>query len=401
MEGRYKLIFYLSLAVIFWAFAFPRVNPNSQNRGLIFAVIIAFILLAGLRLETGFDWKAYEQALTDAPLFAELLLSELPSSVKMMEPLFVLLISVIKECGGTIQVLYFTTALFNGIVFYVFVRHCRANIFLAFAIYFCWVYFPVQMGVVRQSIALSFMMLSLIHFDKSKYVSSLVLFLVGVFFQYSLLIFIPIFFTFIYRKILRYTNWILITLVVLYFFSTSPFDGLAIISQNIGFSFVAEKMQVYVELGAAPKSTGAAVYFLLNIFVFLYFKRTAKIASRLEKSLMLSILLMIAMQSAFWQFPLLWNRVQYFVVIAQSILLCRTWANVSAAHRTNQFLTVFVLSAAILIKFLNSDSAMTFVPYQSVLTDNKGDGQARTEEYYEIFEESIKTPKTSKSTVAD
>jgi hypothetical protein len=395
-----KLIFYLSFGLIFWIFALVSVGLNYQHKILVAAAIIAFVMLAGFRLETGYDWMAYEQALTDVPPFSDLSFADLfsgglPDTVRLMEPLFIVLLSMIKEYGGTIQTLYFIVALFNGLAFYAFVRHCRANVILAFAIYFCWLYLPVQMGVMRQSIALSFMMLSLIRFDKSKYVSALALFLLGTCFQYSLVIFIPTFFTGAYRKLMQLRLPIVLILMTFYFLGFSLFDMLGVIAEAFGPNFISEKIKIYLQIGTAPKSAGATVYFLLNVIAFLYLSKVVDATSRVEKSLVLVMLLMIATQAAFWQFPLLWNRVQYFVVIAQSILLFKAWKTVEPSHVPAQLLLVLLLSIAALLKPLLSESASPYLPYQSSLrsiyTNDPGDGRERTADFYYRFIQELPT----------
>ncbi|AMO96995.1 putative membrane protein [Collimonas fungivorans] len=387
------MIFYLSLAFVFWLFVLVTEYRKDLYPLLAGIVILAFVGLAGLRWETGYDWIAYEQAVAAAPTLLRLSFFHLPDALKPMEPLFVILLSTIKTFGGTIQTLYFIVALFNGITFYVFVRYCRANVIFSFAIYFCWVYLLVQMGIARQSIALSFIMLALIRFDKSTYFSTLVLFLIGVCFQYSSVMLAPIFLTFGYKKIIEFKIPILLGLAAFFFSGFGLFDALGKITEHIHFSFIAKKLQDYQSIGPAPKSLGATVYFLVNIFTFFYFSKIVDVNSRLEKSLMLSLLLMIIVEAVFWQFPLLWNRTQYFVVVAQGILLYKTWETIGPLHKTIQIAVVFALSIAALIKPLLNESARPYLPYQSsmrfIYTTDSGDGRKRLEDYNVMIDKKV------------
>ncbi|WP_156117441.1 EpsG family protein [Collimonas arenae] len=381
------------MALIFWAMALSGVSKTKENKMLALIAVAAFVALAGFRLETGYDWIAYESALNDAPSLFDFSITDLPASINQMEPLFILLLSIIKEFGGSIQELYFVVALFNGIVFYKFIRHCRASVILAFSIYFCWSYLIGQMGIMRQSIALSFLMLSLIRFDKSKYPSTVLLLLAGVGFQYSVLMFIPIFCTFTYKKIIRYRMPIMAALLVLYFADFSLFGMIGTAANAIGLSLIVSKLQFYLNIGTFPKSIGAIAYLLLNVFSFLYFAKTIDVQSKVEKALMLSLLLMIFVEALFWQFPLLWNRVQYFVIIAQAILLYKTWGTIKINHRAIQLVATFALSIAALVKMLNNDAAEPYIPYQSVIesiySTDIGDGRERTERYNYSMEQEL------------
>lgn len=379
------MIFYLSLALIFWAFVLIAEHRKDLHQLLVAAVTIAFVMLAGFRWETGYDWIAYEQALAAAPSLFQLSFAHLPDALRPMEPLFVILLSTIKTFGGTMQSLYLIVALFNGITFYIFVRYCRASVIFAFAVYFCWVYLLAQMALIRQSIALSFLMLSLIRFDKSKHSSALALFFIAIGFQYSVLMFAPVFLTKAYKKIIAFEIPILLALAAFYLSGISLFDMLGYVAEHAHFRFITEKFQHYSSLGPSPKSVGTAIYSLINIFSFLYFSKFANISSRLEKSLMLSILVTIILEAVFWQFSLLWLRAHYFVVIAQGILLYKTWETIKPLHRAAQLTVVFVLSMLALVKPLLDDAALPYFPYQTsmrfIYTDDLGDGRKRLEDY--------------------
>jgi len=347
--------------------------------------MVIFVAIAGLRLDTGYDWIAYEAALEEAPPLINLSFGDLPPLIGNMEPLFVILLCAIKEFGGSIQILFFVLALFNGLVFYCFVRYCKGCVILAFAVYFCWAYLSAQMGIIRQSIAISFLMLSLIQFDKSKYSAAAVLLLITAGFQYTVLMFAPIFLTRFYRQIIAVRLPLIILMLGFYFLGYNLFDALTKILGIIGPSFIESRVTYYANLGASPKSIGSMAYLILNAFTFLYFSKITNPQSTIEKSLMLSILMMISIQALFWQFPLLWNRAQFFAVIAQSILLYKTWPAISRSHKVVQLFVVFILSIAALIKPLMGDGAQPYLPYQSILrflySDDPGDGRKRLEYY--------------------
>jgi EpsG family len=381
------LYFYISMALLFWAFVPIAVSSTKEHKGLAICSVVFFIAIAGLRLETGYDWIAYESALNDAPSIFNFTLSGLPPTIGQMEPLFIVLLSIIKTLGASIQFLYFVVALFNGIVFYIFVRYCRASVIVAFATYFCWAYLLAQMGIIRQSIAISFLMLSLIRFDKSKYWSTFCLFVIALLFQNSILMFTPIFLVKKYKKLIKYRTPLMLGLLLFYFLDLDVLHIFGLLTGPISvdslgvLGTVAGKIQFYLEAGESPKSIGATAYLILNSFSFIYFMRIHHPQSPIEKSLMISLFMMIAMQAMFWQFPLLWSRGQYFVVTAQAILLYKTWPSISKQHRQIQVILVFALSIAALIKPLLNDTAIPYMPYMSILTDEPGNGRNRLEQY--------------------
>ena len=327
----------------------------------------------------------------EAPSLWSLYDADFSSTSNTMEPLFVLLMSVIKTFGGNLQTLFFGTALFNTYAIVKFIKHCRANLLLCLAIYFCWLYLPVQMGVVRQSIALSFLMLSLIEYDKKHAINAIALFTTGLFFQFSLILFAPIFFPRVTIFLLNRKQTFIFAMIVLYLSNFSLFEGLNFFASLVNNELISQKLSYYYNTGPAAKSEASIIYFFLCIFILFYFSWNKAQYTRLELALFSSLFLMTILQATFWEFPLVWNRAQYFTVIAQSVLLSWNITKQKLNQRIVVLILVFLFSMSVLLKILFGESSIIFLPYQSyfsnLITDSVEDGRTRTEDFYKKFED--------------
>lgn len=102
-----------------------------------------------------------------------------------------------------------------------------------------------------------------------------------------------------------------------------------------------------------------------------------------------SMFMMVVAQALVPEFPLLWNRLHYFVIIAQIAMLFRRWAVLPQPSVRLEFLGVYLLSLVMFAKLMLWPGMEPYFPYQSYLahewTGYAGDGRQRAEEYYLQF----------------
>ncbi|SOY49464.1 EpsG family protein [Cupriavidus taiwanensis] len=352
-----------------------------------------FILVAGLRFETGYDWLAYEIVTNNAPSIVGLFtVDALAPQVKSMEPLFVLLVAVVKTMGGNVQLLYLVTVTFNAYVLYRFLKYTRAKIAVCLAIYACWLFLAMQMGVIRQSVAVSFFLLSIIAFDKGKMLKQFVFLIAALLMHYSSIMFLPLFFTRIWQKIIAARLPILFGFALFYVSGLGLYKPIMLLLQSLPSSFLAGKLAMYTELGPAEISFLSRIYFFMNLMICLYLAKSYDKSSRIDTVLLSASFMLVMCQSLFSEFPLIWNRVQYLAVTAQSVLLFRNFSR-DDNYALMKFGMAATLSMAVLVKDLTNPAFLPYLPYQwypyYLYTGEPGDGRARTVRFYDKYIKSV------------
>lgn len=385
--------FYILVMLSLWVFATLFFRVRGTFCISAFLVFSAFVFISGLRFETGYDWMVYESALEGAPSIFDFFGPARTSEAELMEPLFLLTLSLTREFGGNIQALFLLVAVFNSLVLVRFLRFCGANIAVCFAIYFSWLYLPLQMGVVRQSIALSFVMLSLIEHERGRGVLRNFFFSVGFLFHFSTLLFLPIFSRVFLDSMLKARYYFAMIALIIPVVGIDFFEWIGVVAGVVNFEFVSSKMRQYLDIGAAPLSFTAFAYLFLNCALFLVLARRRACLTRIESSLLASVGLMIFFQALFWQFPLLWNRVQYLAVVGQGVMLSRRWISLRGQRAWLEFGCVSLLSALVFVRFVSNPFASPYIPYQSYIwhqiSGDEGSGRVRTEKFYRDFVEAL------------
>lgn len=385
--------FYVVVMLSLWVIATLLFKVRDDLGISSILVVAVFLLIAGLRFETGYDWMVYESALEGAPSLLDFFSASRTSEAELMEPLFLLTLSLIREIGGDIQVLFVLVAVFNSLALVRFLKFCGANMAVCLAIYFSWLYLPLQMGVIRQSIAVSFLMLSLVEHERGRNALRNIYFLVGFFFHFSTLLFLPIFLRIKLASIIRFRYFFVLIALAIPVIGVNVFQWIGRIAGIINFEFVSIKMQQYSDIGPTPFSPAAFAYLTINCLLFLVLARRQAFLTKIESSLLLSIGLMIFFQALFWQFPLLWNRVQYLAVVGQSVMLCRRWALVRGERAWLEFGCVSIFSIIVFLKTIVNPFASPYIPYQSyvwhLVTEDEGSGRVRTEAFYKDFVDSL------------
>lgn len=354
---------YIAALTLFWGGATIALFRKRTDFLLLCVVFVAFVLLAGTRYETGFDWPVYELALSEAPTLVDLFNGAvLQDTVRLMEPLFLLLLSTLKSFDADIQ---------------------------------SWAYLVVQMAVIRQSLAVSFLMLAIMAFDRRRLARAALWLAMGTFIQYSLLLFLPIFFTAIWRRLLAWRYWIVGGLTLVLLSGISMFWMLQAIAGLIPNAFIAGKLAGYAALAPSPGfSVTAAAYFVLHTAIFLFLSRTYDPSSRIETVLIGSMMMMVIAQALIPEWPLLWNRLHYFVIVAQIVMLARRWHTLPQVRMRVEYLAVYGLSLAVFAKLILWPGMEPYLPYQSYLeqawTGYAGDGRQRAEDYYLHFNEALR-----------
>ncbi|RON46203.1 hypothetical protein BK666_13740 [Pseudomonas frederiksbergensis] len=379
------MFFYLGIGFLLWAITIPGLFIKTKTGISFFLALFAFWLICAFRFETGFDWMVYEQyynAIENSGFM------EFPQDVVSMEPLFYLLNYLVSRVGN-FQFFLFLVGTFNTYCACRFFYRFDSRVSLGLAFVFCWVYFPLEMGTIRQSIAVSIMLLSMESFVFGRSKKAFFGFFIAMGFQYSALMYAPIFFLRGIRYLIQHI-WIYIA-VCLIFYSVGIGSGQ--IALGLGavanIPFVSEKLSVYAGFGFSQRSIAGAGYLVLNCMLLGLAKLYIKEITRRELVLVGALICLIGAQSFLFDFALIWNRIQYLACFAQAVIIYDILRRLQVPGRAVVAASVAVVSFASLLFFVSAGSAMPFTPYQSyinyVLTNEEGDGRLRAQQYYEDF----------------
>lgn len=380
------MIFYLGVGILLWAIAIPGLFMKTNTGISFFVAMIIFWLICAFRFETGFDWVVYEQYF-DAIEKSGFM--DFPQDVVSMEPLYYLLNYLVSRVGD-FQLLLFIVGSFNTYCACRFFYRFDSRVSVGLAFVFCWVFFPLEMGTIRQSIAVSIMLLSMESFVFGSPKKSFVGFLIAMGFQYSSLMYAPLFFLRAIRYVIKHA-WVYIAICLLFY---SVGIGAGQIALNFGTAanipFVSEKLAIYAEIGFSQRSIAGAGYLLLNCMLLGLTKLYIKEVGRRELVVIGALICLIGAQSFLFDFALLWNRIQYLACFAQVIIICDILKQMRRPARVLVVSGVITCSLSSLLFFVYSSSVMPFAPYQSyieyILSDDKGSGRQRAEQYYEDFD---------------
>jgi hypothetical protein len=362
-------------------------TPGGSGIGLIYGTFV-FWAICAFRYETGFDWIVYEDyfsAVASSAFF------EVPAGVVSMEPLYYLL-NYSVSLFGDFQLLLIIIGTFNAVCAALFFKQLGIRVVFGLAFVFCWVYLPLEMGTIRQSISVSFALLAVIEISKGRRLAAIGWMLPAVGFHYSAVIYLVIFAKTILVYLLR-NAYPLIAVCLLFYILAPSGIGQATIGygSSLGIPFVSEKLAIYADFGGSGKTITGLGFLILNCVLLIVSRRQLDWKSERIQVVMSVALLLVLCQAFLFDFALIWNRVHYLAAFCQAVLLFHLLKTFRLPIRLPVFAGIVCLSFASIYILLRSESSIPFVPYQSYvvhkLTDEAGDGRLRANAYYELFEE--------------
>ena len=262
------------------------------------------ILISGFRWKVGGDWDAYYQIALDSSF----------NNLSFRWSFIYRLINVLssKLFLGIYGVNLIVTALFFYAL-YKIAKTLNFDFFLLIIISFSLVYFTGIMGFVRQSVALSFLILFTCHLTKGNYKISLIYYFCALTTHSSVIIFAPIL---IY--VLRgYKYLIFLILVAILIFI---YLNISIITSNINqFLNIGDMVSAGIRLRLIP--------LMICSFIFIFFSKKILTKSKdLNYFIIYNFILIIILNSAFILLPFLSaviDRFNFFFFIFQIIIIGR------------------------------------------------------------------------------
>jgi hypothetical protein len=294
------------------------VSDKKIKKYLLFFVEFILIVIAGFKYETGGDWPYYYRIFEEIKTLKE----GFSPFDYTLEYGFTTLCSIIKTCGGSIQVLYLLLSLFNILFIGITLRQIIPYPILGLLVYFSTVFFGLEFGFTRQSVAVSIIFYSLIHIEKKSFFNYVFLIIISSFFHITSLIFIP--FYFILNKKFKVQVLIIIYIIglLIYLFGVTWFGNFMIYLTRYFFRSYEDMVHFYVQHPVFSLSRIISVGLFLNIIIlsliiFKYEKiQSCKYGTILINSVFISLIIPLYL----YEIGTVADRFRYFCMISLSAI---------------------------------------------------------------------------------
>lgn len=373
------LIYFLVLLFLSVATVLMTLKP-SLAMPVSIAMAAMLCLLAGLRFETGFDWPAYLEVFDGGCHLGN------PCFRTEVEPAYLWLNQAIKFVGGDFQTLLMIVAVFNiATIAFVASRISPLSQGVLWTVYFGLTFLPGQMGLERQSLASSFVLLALI---ATRWYVSAALILIGSSLQISVLPFTAVLLLQRYRPPAIFAGALVVVGLICAALHITFFDVMIRIASTFGLDYLSQKFAWYQTNGsveAISTATMGVIALQLAILAALcWLAPPEEKTNRVQIIAVWLTLYMIFTHLFLAYIPSFWTRAILVALPWQIAALFQLRA-VRLAPRFAQLAGVLVasmISASALYYYLISPTTTVFQPYNSLvqvlLSGQCGDGVDRS-----------------------
>lgn len=340
------------------------VNINEKARVLIIlGLLFILVLFAGTRFETGNDWTEYTKVFKQLPEADTMLSNPALFALFRMEPGYILFNSIVKSFGGTIDIVFFISALFT--VFFLFgtFKHYSFFCFLAVLLYMRYGYLQTNTMFVRQGIAISIFFYSLRYIQNRNPVRYILLILIATSFHTSAILTLPFYFI-VDRQYKTLTIVLLIIISVgLSFIDISKL--LAVVLPN----FIAQHITAYSESEVWGEMGGRFNFGLFEKMIIaglciIYRDRLNRIPNF---NLFFNLfILSIICYFSFFQMYIFQQRLSMLLQISAIPVLISLVRLITRRQRIYPILLLSVFIAFFFLNFIHKSSNI-YIPYKSWL----------------------------------
>lgn len=344
------------------------------DKYIYFIAIMILLLFAGLRFDTGWDYKGYNYYYELIPTVDDFFNNiEVFQSI-YFEPGFKLLMMLAKSCGLDFYGFQFLVSLICIILINKSIRKEKSKLLFVF-VYFSTCYLFLNMSVIRQGIAVSFLYMavySLFNHNKKKAVIYL---LIGCLFHFSLIVMLPILIVSDRERMSNKIIYILVGIALIVYITQIHWLKLSFGTVSPLFPHeIAYKINMYLDSERFGKSRDIGIGIIEKILTFIAILYVyGKTKERYDLILLRFFIFYIVIYFAFYEITVLYDRLRfYFVAINVFVYL----AIFNYFRSFNKVFVFFVICAYSLFSFFNilkSDSnRAVFIPYNSILESPNG-----------------------------
>jgi len=137
------------------------------EKTFFYLLLIALIVVAGLRYRIGIDTIRYSNAFETIPTLSDITFLDFQET--KMDPLCFLFWSLVRSISSEFWVMQFAQAIFVNCVFFRFIKNNTEKIYFGVFLYICFLYLNFMCEVMREACAVSISLLGWEYLKKKKY----------------------------------------------------------------------------------------------------------------------------------------------------------------------------------------------------------------------------------------
>lgn len=381
------MIYYLILFVLFFFSIFDLSDKKNKaarmlEQYLYFVAMLILIFFAGLRFDTGWDYKGYHYYYDLIPTINQLTGSREIFSSIYFEPGFKFLMSVAKTCGLSFYAFQFLVSAMCILLLGRAIKNERNKLLFAF-VYFSTCYLFLNMSVIRQGIAVVLLYLSITAlFSENKKIAISYL-LVGSLFHLSLCIMIPIALIVDIKRINnRYFYFAVLISVSIYIFQISWLKATFGMVSPLFPHEISYKIFSYLDSERFGRSRDIGLGLAEKIVTFVTFAYIYKRDNSVRNLILLRLFIFYMITYfAFYEVTVLYDRLRLYFVALNVFVYVSIFGYFSGFNKVMIYFIIIFYSVFSYINVFRSDSnRLVFMPYYSVLenentipSESKGD----------------------------
>lgn len=397
-------MFYLFVFTLLIFFSFLEVIHLSKKTlsNLHIFVGVMFVLIAGLRYETGVDWRAYQYTFDNMPALDQAFYTKNLSEVFFSLDLgYALLNSVIKMLGGGIQTLFFVVSLASTILLIKNLRYYTEYVLTGLLIYYSFFFFVFDLSGLRQGLAMQIFFYALKYIGEKNFKKFILCLLIATSIHWTAFLLLYLYF-FIKNKASVKLTLMIFTIALFVF--TFQIRWLGTILDNLlnqlNFApLLAAKFLAYTtsEIFSVPR--GWDLYSVFNfirmalvIFLSNHFKTKLEVNIKQYAVFYNLVLIEVVLFFCFFEFTEISERLRFYFFLAEIVLI----SNLVFCFK-DYFFRYLTFGVTICILFLNSYpfllnsvSTIAYHPYQNYwiykALNLQSDGDDRLEEHKRTHE---------------
>jgi len=391
----FYLVIFIGLLVIS-QFEILGMKFSAKNKWQLFVCSI-FILVAGLRYETGVDWRGYQDYYNQIPSMDMAIIRNNTQDIFVtLDVGYALLNSFLKMLGGGLQTIFFIISFAISTLLLINVKSYSKYVLIGFILYYSYFFFVFDMSGIRQGLALQIFIFSLRYIGERKFGKYVAMIALASSIHWSALLLVPLYFILNFKASKIFSLIFIIIGTIIFSFQIKMISGpLNWIAEHIQyFPLLQDKIVAHTSNEVLSNPRQWDLYSIYNyvrclIIIILCNKYDIKLAKNIKYYNIFYNLLLLQFFSLFYlyEFTVISERIRFYFLFSEIILV----PNLIFCFRYlfEREITFIIFSA---IAFLNSypyllgfKSTVSYTPYQNYLIyqlfDIHSDGDARLDEH--------------------
>ena len=221
--------YYLTIFLIISFFALAE-SVSIESRVKRFGLLLVFFLLtltAGLRYETGVDWRIYSGFYSLIPPIDQIVTKTGRAGIFHEIDLgYDVFTSTIKYCGGSIQTVFFLVSVLSSFFLFKSLKKYTPYPLNSILVYYGLLYFMLDMSGLRQALALAIFLFSCQYIHERKFYRFFLLIVLATLFHWSSIVLLPLYFVCSRRLSLFTIVAFMIPALIIFFFSIRWLDAI-------------------------------------------------------------------------------------------------------------------------------------------------------------------------------